>query len=36
MTGDTEKTRYSDEELMEFKKLILEKLEVAQRNYEQL
>ncbi len=32
----TEKTRYSDEELAEFKKLILEKLEIAQRDYEQL
>lgn len=37
MTADnTGKTRYSDEELMEFKKVILEKLEVAQKNYEQL
>ena len=36
MTGDTGKTRYSDEELMEFKKVILEKLEVAKRNYELL
>ncbi|MBE6286791.1 MAG: TraR/DksA family transcriptional regulator [Mediterranea massiliensis] len=31
-----EKTRYSDAELEEFKTIILEKLEVAQRNYEQL
>lgn len=31
-----EKTRYSDAELAEFKAIILEKLEVAQRNYEQL
>lgn len=28
-----EKTRYSDEELQEFKELILEKLEKAQRDY---
>ncbi len=28
------KTRYSDEELEEFKQLILEKLEVARQNYE--
>jgi RNA polymerase-binding transcription factor DksA len=32
----TEKTRYSDEELEEFRILILEKLEVAKRDYEQL
>ena len=32
----TDKTRYSDEELMEFKALILEKLELAKREYEQL
>lgn len=32
----TEKTRYSDAELAEFKAIIMEKLEVAQRNYEQL
>lgn len=32
----TEKTRYSDEELQEFKELILEKLEKAQRDYELL
>lgn len=31
-----EKTRYSDAELEEFRAIILEKLEVAQRNYEQL
>lgn len=32
----TEKTRYSDEELQEFKELILEKLEKAKREYEML
>ncbi len=32
----TEKTRYSDEELQEFKELILKKLEKAQRDYELL
>ena len=31
-----EKTRYSDAELAEFKAIILEKLAVAQRNYDQL
>jgi RNA polymerase-binding transcription factor DksA len=31
-----EKTRYSDEELEEFKKVILEKLDQAMRDYEQL
>jgi RNA polymerase-binding transcription factor DksA len=31
-----EKTRYSDEELEEFRTLILEKLDVAKRDYEQL
>ncbi len=31
-----EKTRYSDEELQEFKELILEKLAKAQRDYELL
>ncbi len=31
-----EKTRYSDEELQEFKQVILEKLEVAKNNYEML
>ena len=29
-----EKTRYTDEELLEFKKIILEKLEQAQEDYE--
>jgi RNA polymerase-binding transcription factor DksA len=32
----SEKTRYSDEELQEFKELILSKLEKAQRDYELL
>ncbi|MDD7252039.1 MAG: TraR/DksA C4-type zinc finger protein [Prevotellaceae bacterium] len=32
----TEKTRYSDEELMEFKDLILQKMEVAKKNYDDL
>lgn len=32
----SEKTRYSDEELQEFKELILEKLEKARRDYELL
>ena len=32
----TEKTRYSDAELEEFKQIILEKLAVAQENYNQL
>ncbi len=32
----TEKTRYSDSELQEFKELILNKLEKAQRDYELL
>lgn len=32
----SEKTRYSDEELQEFKAVILEKLEKAQRDYELL
>ncbi len=31
-----EKTRYSDEELQEFKEIILAKLDKAQRDYEQL
>jgi RNA polymerase-binding transcription factor DksA len=31
-----EKTRYSDAELAEFRAIIKEKLELAQRNYEQL
>ncbi len=30
------KKRYSDEELQEFKKLILEKMEIAKRDYEML
>ncbi|MDE5800114.1 MAG: TraR/DksA C4-type zinc finger protein [Paramuribaculum sp.] len=32
----SDKTRYSDEELQEFKELILEKLEKARRDYELL
>ncbi|MDE6010980.1 MAG: TraR/DksA C4-type zinc finger protein [Muribaculaceae bacterium] len=32
----TEKTRYTDEELQEFKELILTKLEKAQADYDQL
>ncbi|MDD6475897.1 MAG: TraR/DksA C4-type zinc finger protein [Sodaliphilus pleomorphus] len=36
MSDTPEKTRYSDEELQEFKKLILEKIETAKQNYEQL
>lgn len=32
----SEKTRYTDEELLEFKNVILEKLEKAQRDYELL
>jgi len=32
----TEKTRYSDAELEEFRALILEKLDTAQKDYEQL
>ena len=31
-----EKTRYSDAELEEFRAIIIEKLEVAKRNYEQM
>ena len=31
-----EKTRYTDEELEEFRAIILEKLEVAQRDYERM
>ena len=31
-----EKTRYSDAELEEFRAIIMEKLELAQRDYEQL
>lgn len=34
--NDTEKTRYSDEELLEFKELILDKLAKAQADYEVL
>ena len=30
----SEKTRYSDEELQEFKEIILEKLELAKRDYD--
>ena len=30
----SEKTRYSDEELLEFKAIILEKLEKAQKDFE--
>ena len=32
----SEKTRYSDEELQEFKELILDKLAVAQKEYDLL
>ena len=32
----TEKTRYSDAELEEFRAIIIEKLEIAQKDYEQL
>ena len=32
----SEKTRYSDEELQEFKEIILEKLELAKRDYDLL
>ena len=31
-----EKTRYSDEELEEFKQIILEKMELARRDYQQM
>ena len=31
-----EKTRYSDEELAEFKELILQKLETAKKEYDEL
>lgn len=31
-----EKTRYSDEELLEFRDLILEKIRLAQRDYQQM
>lgn len=33
---ETEKTHYTDEELQEFKEIILKKLEIATRDYEQL
>ena len=36
MDTEQQKNRYSDEELQEFKALILEKLEVAKSNYDQL
>ncbi|MBR5639305.1 MAG: TraR/DksA C4-type zinc finger protein [Muribaculaceae bacterium] len=36
MATEQEKNRYSDEELQEFKAIILEKLEVAKSNYDQL
>lgn len=36
MAKEQEKNRYSDEELQEFKAIILEKLEVAKSNYDQL
>lgn len=36
MAKEQEKNRYSDEELQEFKTIILEKLEVAKSNYDQL
>ena len=32
----TEKTKYSDAELEEFRAIIIEKLEIAQKDYEQL
>lgn len=32
----TEKTRYSDEELAEFRELILNKIELAKRDYQQM
>lgn len=31
-----EKTRYTDEELAEFKQIILDKLELARRDYQQM
>ena len=34
--NDNNKTRYSDEELQEFKQLILDKIEVAKENYDLL
>ena len=36
MDNKQEKTRYSDEELQEFKQLILDKIEQAKENYERL
>lgn len=36
MSEDKVKTRYSDEELVEFRELIMEKLEQAQRDYDLL
>lgn len=36
MAQDVEKTRYSDEELVEFKELILDKLSKVREDYEQL
>lgn len=36
MTEEKEKTRYSEEELVEFRELINEKLEKAQRDYDTL
>lgn len=36
MTGKKEKTRYSDAELEEFREIILQKLEKAQKDYDQL
>jgi len=36
MTEEKEKTRYSEEELMEFKELIKEKLDKAQKDYDTL
>jgi RNA polymerase-binding transcription factor DksA len=36
MEKQVEKVRYSDEDLAEFKTLILEKLEIARKNYETL
>ena len=36
MATKQEKTRYSDEELQEFKELILAKIEQAEENYKRL
>lgn len=36
MNDTPDKTRYSDEELQEFKELILEKMATAQQNYDEL